>query len=117
MHYSEVCSAILENRPKNNSEYFCIARVIISIMAETSIEFMQVFCRELFQSIEALILSGLTASDKTNFASFRYYFRLAVELHIANASGTRFFSLNSLLQKLVIFFKILNIFSFLAFSN
>lgn len=101
MHYSEVCSAILENRPKNSLEYFCVAKVVIYIMAETSEEFVQMICREMLRLLEALIQSELSVTDKLNFASFKCYFRLAIELHIAKATGNKFLPLNSFLQKLV----------------
>ena len=102
MHFSEVCSSILDNRPKNSSEYMNIVRVIIHTMIESDTELRQTFCRELLRNITTIIQTGLNPSDKVNFNAFRYFFRLACELQLVKAADNKFNGLSTILQKTVI---------------
>ena len=102
MHISEVCSSILENRPKNSSEYLCIVRIVIHLMIESDSEFRQMFYREVLRNINNLCQAGLhPLSDKIAFSSFRFFFRLAGELQIVNAADNQFNGLGLILTKLV----------------
>lgn len=102
MHFSEVCTSILENRPKNSSEYMCIVRVIIHLLIETDMELRQVFYREVLRNSTNLFQAGLDPSDKTSFSVFRFFFRLAAELQIVKAADNKFNGLSMILSKLVI---------------
>ncbi len=103
MHFSEVCSSILENRPKNSAEYLCIVRVIIHVMIESDMELRQMFYRELLRNVSNLFQAGISPSDKNSFNSFRFFFRLAGELQIVKAADNNFNGLSSVLSKLVPF--------------
>lgn len=101
MHFIEVCTSILDNRPKNSAEYMSIIRVTLHLMIETNQEFAQTFCRELLRNISNLMQSDLNPSDKVAFASFRFYFRLACELQLVKATDNKFNGLATIIQKLV----------------
>ena len=101
MHFGEVCTSVLENRPKNSAEYLCIVKVILNLMIETDPELKQMFYRELIKNITGLVQNGVVPTDKNSFNSFRFYFRLACELQAATATENKFNGLSSVLQKLV----------------
>lgn len=101
MHFSEVCSSILENRPKNSAEYMSIVRVLIHAMIESDDELRQMFCREIVRNISTIIQAGLNPSDKNTFNSFRYFFRLACELQLLKVVDNKLNGLSTVLQKLV----------------
>lgn len=101
MHFLEVCTSILENRPKNSFEYLCIVRVIVYVMIESDSEFRQLICREILKNVSNLYQAGLNPSDKTSFNSFRFFFRLAFELHIVKAADNKFIPLSTILSQLV----------------
>ena len=101
MHYSEVCSSILENRPKNSSEYMCIVRATLHVMIEADLEFRNMFYREILKNVSNLIQDDLSPSDKNNFSSFRYFYRLSCELQIVKATDNRLDGLSLSLKKLV----------------
>lgn len=101
MHLIEVCTSILENRPKNSSEYMSIIRVTLNLMIETNTEFVQIFCREILRNISNLIQNDLKPSDKNTFGSFKFFFRLACELQLVKATDNKFNGLAVTLQKLV----------------
>lgn len=101
MHSSEVCSSILENRPKNSSEYMNIIRVIINVMIESDEELRMMFHRELLRNISTQA-ADLNPTDKTSFSAFRYFFRLACELQLLKVANNKYNSLSTLLNKLVI---------------
>ena len=101
MHYSEVCSSVFENRPKNSAEYMCVVRAIIYIMIEADLEFRNMFYREILKNISNIIQAGLKPSDKNNFNSFRFFYRLSCELQIVNATSNKLNGLSLALKKLV----------------
>lgn len=101
MHYSEVCSSILDNRPKNSAEYLCIVRVILHVMIEADLELRNIFYRELLRNVSNLMQTGFTPADKNNFASFRYFYRLSCELQIVNATDNKLNGFSLALKKLV----------------
>lgn len=101
MHFSEFCSSILENRPKNSIEYMSIVRVLVHAMIEADDELRQMICREILRNITTLAQNGLNPSDKTTFNAFRYFFRLACELQLVKAADSKLNGLSAILQKLV----------------
>lgn len=101
MHFIEVCTSILENRPKNSAEYMSIVRVSLHLMIETNDEFVQIFCREILRNISNLMQTGLNPSEKNAFGSFKFFFRLACELQLVKATYNKFNGLAITLQKLV----------------
>lgn len=102
MHYSEVCSSILENRPKNSAEYLSIVTTILHVLVESDLELRNMFYREILRNVSNLLQVGLTPSDKSNFSSFRYFYRLSCELQIVQATDNKLSSLSLALKKLVI---------------
>lgn len=100
MHFGEICSSILENRPKNSVEYLALVRIIIHLSIE-SYEFPQFFERELLKNISNLAQSGINPSDKNSYNSFRFFFRLACELQAVQAVDGQFNGICSIFEKLV----------------
>jgi hypothetical protein len=102
MHFSEICSSILENRPKNYLEYMAIVKIVVSFMKEDP-EFRHVFDRELLKNILNLIESGINPLEKysNSYSSFKCFFRLALELQAIKASKGKFTCLSMSLHKLL----------------
>lgn len=101
MHYIEICTSVLENRPKNSSEYLCIVRVILQLMIETDLEFASMIYREILKNVTNLLQVGFSPSDKNNFSSFRFFYRLSFELQILIAKENKLNGLSLILKKLV----------------
>ena len=108
MHFGEVCSSILENRPKNSVEYLALVRIIIHLGLE-SCEFTQFFERELLKNITNLGQSGINPSNKNSYNSFRFFFRLACELQAVQAVDGKFNGICSIFEKLVFKFYVLEL--------
>lgn len=102
MHYSEVCSSILENRPKNSAEYLSIVTTILHLLIESDLELRNMLYREILRNVSNLMQTGLSPSDKSNFSSFRYFYRLSCELQIIKATDNKLNSLSVALKNLVI---------------
>lgn len=102
MHYSEVCSSILENRPKNSAEYLSIVTTILHVLVEGELELRNMFYREILRNVSNLMQAGFTPSDKNNFSSFRYFYRLSCELQIVKATDNKLDALSLSLKKLVL---------------
>lgn len=99
-YVGELCSCILENKPKNSDEFFGIVRVTVSAI-EDQPGFKQAFLTELWKRITEDV-KDLDPTNKSTYTKFRWMFRLAVELHVLKAySGLP--RINSVFGKLVRF--------------